>query len=320
MISERDKLTSLTVNFGLYTNIVLSLLKTSIGIIGHSPALLADGINSTSDVVYYIAVKIFMHHAQKPADAEHPYGHRQLESISAIVVGAFILSTGIAIFWGSINKVYELFSHTETGQSASIWALVIALCTVALKLYLYFYTRTNVRKTHNPTLKALANDHLNDIMASAAVVVGVIMGRMGYYWMDPAAGAVVAIYIVKTGIEIVMDSSGQLMDSVPDGEFSKELRAVAFSVPGVQSIDEMGIHRFGPYYTVNMTIAVDGKISVDSGHVISNMVENKLLDKYSTGLRQVLIHYHPFVIESGIDSVAPDIPSQTSKNDPSNTN
>jgi divalent metal cation (Fe/Co/Zn/Cd) transporter len=93
-MTDRDKLTNLSVNLGLLSNIVLSILKTGIGIIGHSPALLADGINSSSDVVYYIAVKIFMRQASKPADKEHPYGHRQLESISAIVVGAFILTKG----------------------------------------------------------------------------------------------------------------------------------------------------------------------------------------------------------------------------------
>ncbi len=294
-MSDRDKLTTTTVNLGLFSNVILSLLKTSIGIVGHSPALLADGINSTSDVVYYIAVKIFMHHASKPADEEHPFGHRQLESISAIVVGAFILTTGIAIFWESINKVYELITKTEVGQSASIWALVIALITFGVKLYLYYFTRRNVRITHNPTLKALANDHLNDIMASVAVVVGVIMGRFGFHWKDPAAGAVVAIYIIKTGIEIVMDSSSELMDSVPDDEFSREIQSIALAVPGVMRIDELGIHRFGPYYTVNMTIEVDGGISVDAGHVISQEVEDKLLESFSSGLRKVYIHYHPFL-------------------------
>src|SRR5450830_549023 len=87
------------INVGLAANAALALLKTSIGILGHSDALLADGINSTSDVVYYIVVKIFMRLADKPADAEHPYGHRQLESVAALVVGAFVITTGIAIFW-----------------------------------------------------------------------------------------------------------------------------------------------------------------------------------------------------------------------------
>jgi len=290
---DRDKVTNTTVNLGLYSNILLSLAKTIVGILGHSAALLADGINSSSDVVYYIAVKIFMHHARKPADSEHPYGHRQLESISAIVVGAFILTTGIAIFWESINKVYDILSHTEAGQSASLWALVIALFTFGLKLFLYFYTRRNVRLTANPTLRALCNDHLNDIMASLAVIVGVVFGRFGFHWMDPAAGAIVAIYIFKTGFEIILDTSSELMDSMPDEEFSSHLRTVALAVNGVLRIDDLGIHRFGPYYTVDMTIAVDGSISVDEGHAISHCVENRLLDIYHSGLRNVYIHYHP---------------------------
>ncbi|MCK7481890.1 MAG: cation transporter [Candidatus Moduliflexus flocculans] len=77
---------------------------------GHSPALLADGINSTSDVAYGIIVKVFIRKARKPADDEHPYGHRQLESIAAVVVGAFVLTTAVAIFWDAINRVYDLLA------------------------------------------------------------------------------------------------------------------------------------------------------------------------------------------------------------------
>ncbi|HNV93061.1 MAG TPA: cation diffusion facilitator family transporter [Candidatus Cloacimonas sp.] len=305
-MADRDSITRVTVNLGLFSNILLSIIKTCVGIFGHSAALLADGINSTSDVVYYIAVKIFMKQAQKPADVEHPYGHRQLESISAIVVGAFILTTGIAIFWESINKVYDILSKIETGHSASSWALVIAIFTFCLKIFLYTYTRKNMLKTNNPTLKALANDHLNDIMASIAVIVGVLLGRLGYYWMDPAAGAIVAIYIIKTGIEIIMESSRELMDYLPDEDFSREIRTEALAVEGVRSIEELGIHRFGPYYTVNMTITVDGAISVDDGNNISDKVEKRLLDKFSSGLRQVHIHYHPYTEKISLSNNHPE--------------
>lgn len=291
---DRDTLTALTINLGLFSNILLAAAKTSIGILGHSPALLADGINSTSDVVYYIAVKIFMRQAQKPADKEHPYGHRQLESISAIVVGAFILTTGITIFWESLNKVYELISQTEIGRSASGLALVIALTTFTLKIGLYFYTKNTASKTRNPTIKALANDHLNDIMASIAVVIGVVMGRMGYYWMDPAAGALVAIYIIKTGIEIIMESSSDLMDRVPDDDLGRELKDLTLLVDGVKGIEDVGIHRFGPYFTISMTISVAGDITIDEGHHISQRVEESLLRHFDKGLRNVHIHYHPY--------------------------
>ncbi len=284
---------------GLGSNILLALLKTFIGIFGHSPALLADGINSTSDVVYYIAVKIFMKQANKPADAEHPYGHRQLESISAIVVGAFILTTAIAIFWESINTVYELVVHNYVGQSASVYALYIACATFGIKIVLYSITKKNHKITNNPTLKALANDHLNDIMAAVAVVVGVLMGRLGYYWMDPAAGAVVAIFILKTGVEIIMDSASELMDSFPDDDFKKEVRDLALDVDGVHTIDELSLHKFGPYYIVNMVIGISGDLSINQGHEISDAVEARLLDHFRTGLRKVHIHYHPITQQKG---------------------
>lgn len=292
-MNDRDKTTNITVNFGLVTNILLSLVKTAAGILGHSQALLADGINSTSDVVYYVAVKVFMHKAKQPADREHPYGHRQLESIASIVVGAFILTTGIAIFWQSINKVIELVTNYDDIERVPLAVMFIALGTLLMKIYLFIFTTKNHKKTNNPTLRALANDHLNDILAAAAVIVGVVMARFGIYWMDPAAGAVVAVFIAKTGITIILESSGELMDNIPEDGFRREVRDIAMSVVGVRQVDLVGVHRFGPNYTIDMTICVDGNISVDEGNRISHNVEDKLMNHFSGGLRKVMIHYHP---------------------------
>ena len=116
---------SYAVNLGLLSNIFLALLKTGIGIIGHSSALLADGINSATDVTYYIAVKIFITKAQKPADENHPYGHSQMESIAALVVGSFVMATAIAIFWDSVNSVYDIWTLKEPAphtSAAAFWA------------------------------------------------------------------------------------------------------------------------------------------------------------------------------------------------------
>src|ERR1044071_4718478 len=95
-VGERDRKSLLAINLGLILNIILSVAKTTFGILTHSPALLAEGINSTSDVAYYVVASIFMQLAKKPADNEHPYGHRQLESIASLVGGAFVVTTAIA--------------------------------------------------------------------------------------------------------------------------------------------------------------------------------------------------------------------------------
>ena len=97
MQNEREILGRRAVIVGLLSNLILAIIKSIVGVIGNSPALLADGINSTSDVAYYVAVSVFMRRARKPADEEHPYGHDQLESIGALVVGSFVITTAIAI-------------------------------------------------------------------------------------------------------------------------------------------------------------------------------------------------------------------------------
>ena len=117
---RRRKQSMLAVQIGLAANILLAVLKATFGVIGNSPALLADGINSTSDVAYGIVVSIFVRLSGKPADQEHPYGHDQLESVAAVVVGAFVITTAIAIFWNSVDSVWELLTSTEPAHGASL--------------------------------------------------------------------------------------------------------------------------------------------------------------------------------------------------------
>jgi cation diffusion facilitator family transporter len=302
---SRDNKNNITINLGLYTNVLLAVAKTLVGILGHSTALLADGINSISDVTYYIAVKIFMVQAKKPADKEHPYGHLQLESISALVVGAFILTTGIAIFWQSINSMFDILNGNSVITMVSWSALVIAILTVAIKIYLYFYSNKKYKETCNPALRAIALDHLNDIFASMAVVAGITMARLGYTWVDPLAGALVAIFIIKTGIGIIGDSAHDLMDALPDDEFRNIIVDTAMQVEGVKGVYDIGIHRYGPKFTLNLTLHVSGGITVKQGDSIADKVEQKLTNQFGGSLSRVHIHYHPHVEENmqkGVES------------------
>lgn len=133
-LEQRKRKGILTVNLGLVANIFLAGLKTSIGILGHSPALLADGINSVSDVAYGIVVSVLIRLAGRPPDEEHPYGHDQMESVAAVVVGSFVMTTAIAIFWDAVNSVYDLLIGQGDFSGAAITALWVALLTVTLKL------------------------------------------------------------------------------------------------------------------------------------------------------------------------------------------
>lgn len=280
------------VNLGLGANILLAAIKTSIGVLGHSPALLADGINSTSDVAYYIVVKIFMRLAGKPADREHPYGHSQLETISALVVGAFIVATAVAIFWDAIDRVYDYFTGVSTYGGAEVSALWVALFTVLLKIVLTIATRRVGRRTNHVAILALAAGHRNDVLSALGAAVGIFFGRMGFPFMDPLVGGVVAFMVLRTGIQILRDSSADLMDTVPGEELDQQVTTILKSIPAVQTVEEIHAHRFGPYLVLNVQIGIDGNLTVTEGDAISSRVE-AALRKEIRMVARAYVHYHP---------------------------
>jgi cation diffusion facilitator family transporter len=301
---ERKRTGSRVVHWGLGVNTLLAVLKTGIGILGHSPALLADGINSTSDVAYGIVVSVFMRLAGKKPDLEHPYGHDQMESIAAVVIGAFVITTAIAIFWDAVNAVYDLRAGRGDFKGAAIAALWMALFTIGIKLCMSFWTFRVGRQTQNTAVLALAYDHRNDVLSALAAAIGIFFGRMGFPWVDPLAGAMVSLIILHTGIRILRDSTADLMDTVPGQALNQEICHWLRSVSGVEQIEEVYAHRFGPYLVVNITIGVDGSLSVTEGDKIATRVEQTLIERIEF-LRRVHVHYHPVMLREKISDEEP---------------
>ena len=289
---ERSRRGLLAVHVGLAANTMLAVVKAFIGIVGQSPALLADGINSTSDVAYGVVMAIFMKLSGKPADHEHPYGHDQMETISAVVVGAFVISTAIAIFWNSVNSVYEILSGTDTFAGASRIALWVSLAGAGFKVWLTLWTGKIGKDTRNSAVEALAHDHRNDIFSALAATLGIFFGRMGFPWGDPLAGAVVSLVILHTGVEILRSATADLMDTLPGKELGREIRDLLASVDGIKAVEEVHAHRFGPYLVVNITIGVDGALTMAQGDRIATRVEEILLEEIEF-MRRVYVHYHP---------------------------
>jgi cation diffusion facilitator family transporter len=294
---KRHRQSVLAINIGLASNTLLAILKTAVGIIGHSPALLADGINSTSDVAYGIVVNIFMKLSGKPADREHPYGHDRLESIAAVVVGAFVITTAISIFWSSVDSVYELFSGTSTFTGASRLALWIALFTIILKIWLTVWTSRIGRQTSNSVITALAVDHRNDIFSAMAATLGIIFGQMGYFWVDPLAGGVVSVIMRLTGVEIIRQSAADLMNTLPGRKITEQIKATLADMEEVLDVEEIHGHRFGPHLVINLTIGISGDLSVAEGDSIATMVEERLISEIDY-MRRVFVHYHPSVAKT----------------------
>jgi len=304
--AERQKKTRFVVNLGLACNAVLAAAKLSLGVVGHSKALLADGINSISDVVYFLVVKFFVKLSDKPADPEHPYGHYQYETIAALVVGAFVITTGLAIFWDSINAVFDLASGETPAVAVKSFTLWIAGGTIAIKFLLMLQARTIGRATNNLAVNALARDHRNDIFASFGVGIGILLSVIGFGWADPIAGAAVAVIVAKTGFSILLESADELMDSIPGDNLKRQFTDALADVRFVQGIEEIHAHRFGPYLVANITISIDGALCVTEADAIATATEKKLLSDVEM-LRKVFVHCHPVRRDAGGSKSGPSI-------------
>lgn len=292
MTRERNRKSLLAINLGLGINIVLSFVKTTFGILGHSPALLAEGINSISDVAYYIAASVFMHMANKPADHEHPYGHRQFESIASLVIGSFIVTTGLAVFLDALDKVWDFIDGVAGTQGSHPFALWVALATVAIKIFLTWYIRNLGRETQNPVVDALAYDHRNDLFSASAASIGIFLGQRGLPWVDPLAGALVALLILRTGIFVLRESSSDLMGVIPNRDLAERIAKLLKDVAGVKQLEEIQAHRFGPHIVINLTIGIYGALTVREGDMIASRVEETLINSIPN-IGRVHVHYHP---------------------------
>jgi len=292
MNTNRDLKSMRAVNLGLGINILLAGVKTFFGVLGHSPALLAEGINSTSDVAYYIAASIFVRLANQPPDSDHPYGHRQFESIASVLIGSFIVVTAVAVFWDAVDKIWDLADGFTSSVGAHPYALWVALATVVIKFFLMKTVRALGRETQNPVVEALAYDHRNDLFSASAASAGIFLGRNGFPWVDPFAGALVALLILRTGIFILRESSTDLMGVVPHRELAERISSLLQHVLGVEQLEELQAHRFGPHIVINVTVGIDGALTVREGDAIASSVERKLLASIPN-VRRVHVHYHP---------------------------
>jgi cation diffusion facilitator family transporter len=288
----RQKKAELVVNIGLVFNGILAIGKVFSGIAAHSQALLADGINSVSDVVYFLVVKFFVKLSGKPADSEHPYGHYQYETIAALVVGAFVITTGLAIFWDSVNTGFDLITGKSVVGPVRSFALWVAIGTIIIKIALMLQARSVGRTTKNMAVIAIAQDHRNDIFASFGAGLGILLSMLGVSWADPLAGAAVAIVVARTGFGILLEAANDLMDSIPDKELAKQIRAALFDEKSIRQVEEIHAHRFGPYLVANITICIDGSLTVTEADVIATEAEKTLLNRIGM-LRKVYVHTHP---------------------------
>ncbi len=274
----------------LAVNLSLGTVKLIGGIAGNSFALIADAVNSIGDVVTTVVVLFALRVAQRPADAEHPYGHTRAEGIAATNVALLVIISALLVGWEAIQRI------TIQHDIPPIWTLWIAGANILIKEGLYQYNVRVGKRTGSSAIIANAWDHRSDALCALAVLIGLGTIRLGgsqFIWADEVASLVVVAAIVWSGVQLFRSSASELMDVQADSEFVDRIRELAMSVSDVAEVETLWVRKSGLEFFADIHIEVDQHLTVAEGHRIGHQVKDQLLGEFPN-LRDVLVHLEPF--------------------------
>lgn len=268
-------------------NVVLSIIKILAGIIGNSSAILADGIHTLSDVLTSIIVIIGLKVSSKDADKRHPYGHEKFELIFAKILSIILAATGIFIGYKGIKILIS-----GNIQVPARIALVAAVASIITKEVMYRYTIRAADKIKSVSMRADAWHHRSDVFSSIGTFIGVLGARLGFEILDPIAGIIVSILIIKVGLDLYIESIGGLVDEAADEETISKIRKLTMDVEGVLGIKTLKTRTFGNKIYVDIDILVDKDITVKKGHKIAEHVHD-IVEERIEEVKHCMIHVEP---------------------------
>jgi len=272
---------------GIVVNLFFAFTKCIVGIVGHSFALIADGIESFSDVVSSSVVALGLWFAIKPPDQDHPYGHGKAEPIAAIVVSLALLAAGIAI---AVESIAEIQTPHRLPES---YTLVVLVGVVVIKVVLSRYVGSVGNDIESTAVKADAWHHLSDAITSAFAFVGITIALLTKNpTADDWAALCASPVILFNGFRQLKAPVREILDTAPPVDMELNVRRVAEKVAGVAGLDKCYLRKVGFQYYVDLHVRVDGRISVTAGHQIAHEVKNSILAAYPR-IAEVLVHIEP---------------------------
>lgn len=271
---------------GIIGNIFLLIIKGTIGIITHSQSMIADSVNSASDIIASLMTFIGNKISSEPKDNDHNFGHGKAEYIFSLFISITMIFVSIKLLYDSfislINKTHFEFS----------WFLIlVCVLTIITKLILYIYTKNMFKKYDNILLKSNYKDHKNDCLVTTCTLISIIFGYYGIYWVDGLVGIGISIWILITGIEIFTESYNVLMDVSLDEETKETIINLAKQYDNIKNCYNLYCAPVGYKYLVVFTIAVNGEMSTYESHKLANTLEKNIekLEKVD----KAVVHVHP---------------------------
>lgn len=272
--------------YGIIGNIFLLIIKTIVGFISHSQAMIADSFNSAGDIFASLMTFIGNKIASVPNDEDHNLGHGKAEYIFSMFISISMIFVSSKLLYDS---VFSLILGSELKFS---WFLVIVcIATIITKLCLFFYTKRAYQKHHNILLEANMKDHKNDCIVTTFTLLSVLLTLVNMYWFDSIVGIGISIWICYTGVTIFIESYNVLMDISVDDKTKSLILDIVHSYKEIKEVKEIVSTPVGDKYLVFLTISLDGNMSTFESHKLADNLENDVnaLDK----IYKTVVHVDP---------------------------
>jgi len=256
---------------GIVSNIILFIIKLIGGILSNSLALLSDSFNSLTDIVSSIAIFVAIKIGATKADSEHPFGHHRAEPIAGLIVAIFAAILGFEV----IKNAFEGFFR-EKSLEINIVTFSIVLSSIFIKIYLFILFTKIGKRYKSPALLASSIDYRNDILVSFSVLIGSVLGYIGYPLIDNVVAFFIGAFIIYSGFKIGIENIDFLMGKKPSVKVIERLKNIALGVNGVKALNDVRAHYLGTFIQVEIHIEVDKNINTERSHSIAKQVQNLL--------------------------------------------
>ncbi len=276
-IGEREKQGAWICAVGLCCNLLLSAGKIAAGLIFGFVSVTADGFNNLSDCGSGIVALVTFFIAAKPADREHPYGHRRAEYIASMITGLIVLFLAAELLHGSVGSIIE-------GKRAEVSFLIYLILSISivLKAVMAVLYRIGAKRTDSDVLRAASIDSLCDTLATLSVIVGASLSEL-LPAADGIAGIVVSLFIVMQGVKLIVEAGSKLLGQAPDPDLQARIRDMALTTDGVLGVHDLKIYNYGKgvaFATIH--VEMDAELSMLAAHTAVDGLEMRV--KRETGV------------------------------------
>lgn len=289
MTTTHEKTAIKAVYFSIVGNASLAIIKGLAGFFGNSYALIADAIESTTDIFSSFLVLFGLKYASKPADKNHPYGHGRAEPLVTFLVVGFLITSATIIAYESINNI------RVPHELPKFWTLFVLVPLIIWKEISFHLVMKKARETNSSSLKADAWHHRSDAITSVAALIGISIALYfgeGYETADDWAALFASGFILYNSYRIFRPALGEIMDEHLYDDLIDDLRKVSLTVDGVLATEKCFIRKAGMKYHVDLHTTVQANITVKQGHEIAHKLKDTLQHEMPQ-LGNILIHIEP---------------------------